>query len=48
MGQGLLRPLAQVCERDGGAGFEDDGCDDVFTGLPGGYTNRRNIHNARH
>ena len=48
MGQGLLRPLAQVCERDGGTGFEDDGGDDVLAGLAGRHADCCDIENTGH
>ena len=48
MGQGLLRPLAQVCERDGGTGFEDDGGDDVLARLAGRHADCCDIENTRH
>ena len=48
MGQGLLRPLAQVCERDGGTCLKDDGGDDVLAGLAGRHADGCDVENTRH
>ena len=48
MGQGLLRPLAQVCECDGGTRLKDDGGNDVLAGLAGRHADCCDIENSRH
>ena len=48
MGQGFLRPLAQVCERHGGARLKDDGGDDVLAGLAGRHADGCDVENTRH